>query len=435
MMRRHVLHFFLLVAGLLPAFDARAQYSWQPLNIIPAQSRYDDMYWRSPQLGWTIDFSGFVRRTTDGGQTWQTLLGPPGRDYRSIGFLTDSIGFIGKLVPARMGADTAVLYRTTDAGLTWAPVQLPGRVTNKGFCGMSAVNDSVLMACGRYSGNATFYRTTDAGLTWQVRDMRGLAGGLVDCHFWSPDSGIVVGTNGAHRTANGLVLFTADGGQTWSVKHTTANVGDLCWKITFPSKRVGYVSIEDFNGGNLYCLKTTDQGQTWREVRYGSALSFNAEGIGFINDSVGWIGGDYVGPTVYRTVDGGQTWTATQLAPNLNRFRFFGDTLGYASGTLIYRITPQAVGLPEKAGEDGIGECWPNPAADRFALPLTLRRAGLVRLALTDVLGREVLSRQARYPAGAHELEVSLTGLPPGLYSCHVQSPAGRRVRTLVVQR
>jgi photosystem II stability/assembly factor-like uncharacterized protein len=433
------LRFLLVVACFFAATSGvLAQYSWQPLAIPRAQARYDDMYWHSPQLGWAIDFAGSMQKTVDGGQSWQTLPGPGGSGYRSIGFMTDQIGFMGKLGRNTTTADTFALYKTTDGGQAWTGVQLPGSGSRRGFCGMSVVNDSVMVACGRYLGPAFVYRTTDAGQTWQTIDLTAYAGGLVDCYFWSVDSGMVVGCTGGYNNSYGLVLGTSDGGATWTERYRTTQVADLCWKITFPTPRTGYISIEDFNGGALRCLKTTDHGQTWREVLIASNTVFNSEGIGFINDSVGWVGGNYLSPEVYSTTDGGRSWILNSLYANLNRFRFFGDTLGYASGDFVYRITPQAVGLPGllPAASGVVGECYPNPVVNgRASLPITLRARGTVTLRLTDVLGREIVRRTTTVAAGAQAVPLPVEGLCTGLYFCRVQTPSGEQVRRVMVQR
>lgn len=421
-----------LSAVLLLSLGARAQFGWQQLTLPSALSRYDDMYWRSPQLGWTIDYGGRLHKTSNGGQTWQALNGPSGQDYRSVAFLTDQLGFLGKLTAAAAPPDTFALYRTADGGQSWAGVALPGPVSARGFCGMSVVNDSVMMACGRFEGPPAFYRTTTAGQTWQTVDMSAYAGGLVDCYFWSADSGIVVGCTGGPVNSYGIVLGTTDGGATWAVRHQTANLADLCWKISFPSRRVGYVSIEDFNGGDQFCLKTTDQGLTWTELKYANNIRYNAEGIGFINDSVGWIGGDFFS-AMYSTVDGGQIWTRSNIAPSINRFRFFGDTLGYASGKHVYRITPQSVGLPGDVANDALGTAYPNPATRWAQIPVTLRLAGPVTVRVADALGREVARRTATYAAGPQQVELPVAGLPGGLYFCRISTPEGEQVRRLVV--
>src|SRR5207302_9432404 len=85
-------------------------------------------------------------------------------------------------------------------------------------------------------------------------------------------------------------------------------------------------------------VKTAESGTTLTEmpvVPGGSA----GLGVGFINENIGWIGGEASSKPAYRTSDGGATWTAdTSLGPYINRIRFVGPRTGYAIGSTIYKL-------------------------------------------------------------------------------------------------
>jgi photosystem II stability/assembly factor-like uncharacterized protein len=162
--------------------------------------------------------------------------------------------------------------------------------------------------------------------------------GLVDCFFWSPDSGLVVG-----RASDALVeriLFTGDGGATWSIRYTGVRPDSWCWKISFPSRRVGYVSVETA-GEDTHCLKTTDRGETWFEVPAPGA--YNMQGIGFATESLGWIAHS----RLLRTTDGGATWSPETIGTRINRIRFLRPELGYAAGATIYKYSTMTPVRPQ----------------------------------------------------------------------------------------
>src|SRR5204863_1560904 len=79
--------------------------------------------------------------------------------------------------------------------------------------------------------------------------------------------------------------------------------------IYFPSPNVGYAC-----GGTAFgmhpCMlaKTTDGGQTW-DSPLSNGGSYNFSKIFFVNDSVGYISGDYF----VKTTDGGQTFTTISI--------------------------------------------------------------------------------------------------------------------------
>ena len=109
---------------------------------------------------------------------------------------------------------------------------------------------------------------------------------------------------------------------------------------------LGYVSLENFT--RALVLKTTDGGETWRKIDV--AGNANLEGIGFLDETNGWVGGwgdeNFTTGTSSFTGDGGQSWTnANEIGRFINRFRFFGTParFGYASGRSVYRFSSQPV--------------------------------------------------------------------------------------------
>ncbi len=54
--------------------------------------------------------------------------------------------------------------------------------------------ENIAYACGRYFGTGRIIKTTDKGVSWElVFNDSSLAKTLIDCYFWTADSGIAVG--------------------------------------------------------------------------------------------------------------------------------------------------------------------------------------------------------------------------------------------------
>jgi hypothetical protein len=67
----------------------------------------------------------------------------------------------------------------------------------------------------------------------------------------------------------------------------------------------------------------------------------------------------------------------------------------------------------QSSGTEAKAVVWPNPARDHAALGFSLKEAAEVRLALYDVLGRQVAAVDARrLGAGPHRLALDLSALP-----------------------
>ena len=355
---------YLLLAILLAvSLSSSAQGTWSPTTAPYVTDRYDDIYFINADTGWaaclddgTYNQQGKILKTTDGGLIWDSTNAPNTSEYRDISFLDSRTGFTGTLQTSFYDSfDTTIMYTSTDGGLDWQPVtNLPGP-RPAGVCGMRMINDSTLYACGRYFGPPGFYKTINKGASWSYVNLDSVGGGLVDAFFFGPDTGFIVGTTDTNfnidfgASSSGIILYTTDAGDHWQRVCTTGRMSEMCWKLSFPSRLIGYASIESFRStvDSQFCMKTTDGGLTWQEVYFctnsGYSQSglggFDAQAIGFINDTVGWIGGRDTTPTgtEYKTTDGGNTWTAEHWGKNLNRFRFLNDGSAYVSGLTVYK--------------------------------------------------------------------------------------------------
>ncbi|MEM1041269.1 MAG: T9SS type A sorting domain-containing protein [Bacteroidota bacterium] len=74
-----------------------------------------------------------------------------------------------------------------------------------------------------------------------------------------------------------------------------------------------------------------------------------------------------------------------------------------------------------------LGAAYPNPFTRTAILPVELTEAAEVRLAVFDVLGREVaVLAEGRFEAGLHRLVFDATDLPSGAYVARLTTEAGR---------
>ncbi|MBX7043384.1 MAG: metallophosphoesterase [Ignavibacteria bacterium] len=323
---------------LLPGKIISQQLEWQLLPNSPfpdsSSQRFEDVHFPNINTGYIAQYSGKIYKTTNGGNNWtlnNTSVDFPHANYRCLGFFDAFNGLLGTL------RFNSPLYRTSNGGANWIQVGLP-EPRPYGICGVSIVDGSTAYAVGRYSAPANVIKTTNLGLNWTSIPMdTSLVRTLVDCYFWSPDSGIVVGgyNINSYQNGNAVILITSDGGASWQRVYRSGRSGEWCWKISFISKDTGFVSIERHSGMSYY-LKTTDRGFTWQENPF---LVYDQEGIGFINSSTGWIGG-WTGPT-YKTTDGGANWSQLPWSYFVNRFRFMNNfSSGYAVGDRVYKLLP-----------------------------------------------------------------------------------------------
>jgi photosystem II stability/assembly factor-like uncharacterized protein len=386
---------------------------WVATNAPVASSRTDDIWFVNPEVGWLVNSSGQVCKTTDGGNTWtQQLFVPPNSPFRpylrTIQFATPEVGWFGALLTNvsgdPQGYRQALLHHTVDGGNTWHAVENLPAGSPEGICGLAVVNENVMYGSGTNDPNnphVGIIKTVDGGQHWSLIDMRHLATNLIDIHFFDEQRGFVVGgLNHAscpsfrpgyqgdpqYSQLKPVVLYTDDGGASWDNKVADLTEEFECggwgWKLFWLNEQIGFVSIENFTVGAI--LKTVNGGQTWqqhpindRRLLSGSLVSnANLEGIGFIDEQTGWVGGwgnaNFIGTYNSFTQDGGAHWTAQDHRPddpnsdvrvNINRYRFFrvdDQLIGYCSGKTVYKFvlrvsTPTDMALVASEARDTNG--------------------------------------------------------------------------------
>lgn len=392
---RTVILLLLLLSATAVAQQPR---SWKKTNYdyTAYASRINDNFFLDANRGWAVNGIGQIHRTTDGGVTWTKQFDKTSyTHFRSVGFFDSLNGFAGALgwgdVNNTAAKDSVILYRTTNGGVSWAPEhQLSSNSIKRGFCGMHVFDDSTIYVVGRVRGPAWFYKTTDRGKTWKAKDMNGYTAGLIDVRFFTRDSGICVGlTNTTHEQSRAIILGTTDAGETWDTIYTTNRNNEWAWKITFPSRRAGYVSLQRNNNvAPVYILKTTDGGATWSEKLF-SSTGYFVQGLGFLNDTLGWGGGTTLAPK--QTTDGGNTWTTLTIGNSLNRFRKVNDSLMYVSGAGVWKYSPgTALGVRNGMAvpaEALLSQNYPNPFNPNTQINFTIPEDGYATISIYDIAG------------------------------------------------
>jgi len=268
----------------------------------------DDLSFINVSTGWIVQNSnwiggvGSIYKTIDGGNNWTLQYSLSNVFVRCIGFTSASNGFVGTLGDADNHNRTPIMLKTTNGGATWDSVTFADN-RPYGLCGMSVLNDNYIFACGRILGPAYFTKTTNGGLNWISQDMSAYASELVDCKFFSQDSGFVVGGVGTPTYSNGraVILFTSNGGNTW-IERYRGDRRDECWKINFPSRNTGYASTNTVSD-TLFITRTTNGGINWQRISFNTGnVPLETQGIGFLTENRGWVGGDSI---MFKTINGG----------------------------------------------------------------------------------------------------------------------------------
>ena len=164
--------------------------------------------------------------------------------------------------------------------------------------------------------------------------------------FFNENLGYVLGYGGVYRTENG--------GQDWVNNWLPVVPYRGAWDMSFADDRTGYLLGSRYTDPDPSILyRTTDGGATWTGVA-GSKASIlrTVLAISFVDGMTGWAGGG----VIMKTTDGGESWTTQVPIATVREFLSFEAAHGFAVGGKTILRT-----------KDG-GDTWENvtPKDDRI---------------------------------------------------------------------
>jgi len=329
-----------------PLANAVKANDWVKLTAGPSVSagKQDDIFFTDAKTGFVASGPNTaIFGTVDGGATWSNLFTHTGTFFRSVLFVDSKHGFAGNIGAGLSPSisDATLIYETKDGGASWAPSTNITGAMAKGLCNFTEVDATHIVGVGRANGPADLLVSNDSGATWTATDLATWLGMAIDAHFTSPTEGIVAGMDPTFSHCS--IIQTTDGGATFKEVFKSKTSGSLCWKFDFPSAKVGYATVQDSANGPPTFAKTLDGGTTWMELPLPlltpATKGYNAIGVGFISENIGWMSAESPTLPTYRTFDGGMTWEVDPaLKSPINRFRFVDAHTAYAVGGSVWKL-------------------------------------------------------------------------------------------------
>jgi photosystem II stability/assembly factor-like uncharacterized protein len=330
------------------------QPQWSVLKTVPFPGKQDDIFFINRNSGWYVNGKGFIYNTNDGGNTWSELIHKPGTFFRAIGFVDSNIGFAGNIGPDYFPnvTDPQPLYQTQDGGKTWSAIEdlLPADI--KGICAIDVLKSSfidsgilkertTIYAAGRVGGPAKLVISQDNGLTWKKHDLSSQAAMIQDVKFINESTGFIcAGSDPDVEQSHARILKTIDGGTSWKIVYESKRPFELIWKCTFPTDDIGYATVLNYDkdSAQKVVLKTTDRGDSWQELPLTNDATVKEFGIGFVDENTGWVG---AAEGVWKTTNGGSSWTHEKVGHAINKIRVIKDE----QGTVVYGIGSEVIKL------------------------------------------------------------------------------------------
>ena len=198
-------------------------------------------FFLNSSTGWLLR-SNYILRTTNGGSSFDST-------YSIYTYLWDV--HFKDLNTGVLCGDGALTMRSTDGGLTWAPIPLPlfqGGMPNLYRLGLAGNSVWVIGEGGPFNGGRLVWRSTNFGVTWDSISRVPYPSNELNysVFFANQNTGYCGGTTG-------YIFKSTNGGVNWYQQNVPINGyrGDL-W---FQNDSLGWAV-----GGGGYILKTTNGG-------------------------------------------------------------------------------------------------------------------------------------------------------------------------------
>ena len=262
--------------------------------------------------------NGLLYHTADGGLTW-TISSTPfsGGD---LSFLDANNGWMLADLGVGAGSNAVSIFQTRDGGATWTQSYTndPNQPDAGDSLPLGGLKSDLLPrdmqtawvgGVTYASGTLYLYRTDDAGHTWAPVTLE-LPAGVENfelgidkdqMQFVSAQDGFLVIRVSGDSTQT-AVYVTNDGGETWTL---TPTLIPQAGEADFLSAGEAII----FNGEQFYV--TRDAARTWTTVQPDIVFGDSFDAMDFVNLDTGWV--ITLDPnnhrSLYHTTDGGATWS------------------------------------------------------------------------------------------------------------------------------
>ena len=261
------------------------------------------------------------------------------------------VALIGASVVAIAVAGVAYLHPAFGAPSKAAPVSLPAAVSTYQLSGLDFVTPTTGWIVATFDdGDFLVMRTTNGGTSWG-QELSGPTGGHgTYIKFFDRLKGVF-----ALVGARPLLYRTLDGGATWSQEVAlTARAAVLSWSFADPEHGWMLVRI-DPQAAETDLYRTGDGGQSWTDLGPPVQQPDQAYAVDFAGSTTGWLVAASSGPYAYRSNDLGATWSRVPLPAPAGGWPRGGGFLVSAQPTHSRGVIATVVNFAALAGRSGIG--------------------------------------------------------------------------------
>lgn len=369
-----------------------------------------------------------VLYSNDGGKCWVRMnRGLENLWVFAIARRSDGTLFIGIWADSKGG-----IWRSNDDGRNWEFVAFPDRQIIS--LAIDPTDEDVMYAGVNLSGTGSIYKTTDGGHTWTVLDS-----------FTQPVWSITISPFNTNRILVGTlgdgVWQSLDGGTSFEQIGSPSNGldNDAVFELVFAPPGSPYAG-EPFAGTGAGVYQYDSLADSWSLVGTGSE-QHEVRVLEFLGPHIfagTWSAGvikynpatdiweDFALPYIPVIAFAAHPETETLVIGTSGQGIFLSPNMAFATGVQDgpgYSDVPSLFHLEQN---------YPNPFNPQTTIPFRVQASGRVRIAVYDILGREldVLVDRLVSP-GRYEVSWQAFQRPSGTYIVRMESAGSVNARTI----
>ncbi|HVU52375.1 MAG TPA: hypothetical protein VHL80_16890 [Polyangia bacterium] len=303
-----------------------------------------------------------MKMSTDGGVSWSDVTLPGGlipRGQVIVNFANETNTGTAVYAAWSFGNNQLSLAKSTNGGLTWSAIPAPTQ-GSFGPCplktpialGASPNGQTVIVGCD------SLYRSTTGGGSWSEIDTWDNPGRFHVVRFQDASTVLLGSDSGYHYSLNGGVSFFAD-----SNTMPVADLVDFDVRLGSPTVYYGATAGLNFGDQGPGPFASSDGGSTWHagspvtrfigsmiaDPMTGSMTAWSGDGAGFY----------------YRTTDGGATWARISSGLNLGVSVFPQIHHDQVPGVYLYAVAGRSdgrVGIFQSTDSGSSWNLYPGPS-------------------------------------------------------------------------
>jgi photosystem II stability/assembly factor-like uncharacterized protein len=328
-----------------------------------AQYPGEALYFITADTGWAL--AAKIQVTTDGGKTWKAISDVTWT--AQFDFISEQLGWAIATTDHEMalvktdsgGAHWSILTPTVEASSSSMSIPIAHLPSGQEFTVtqlhmVDATNGWAIGGLQEKMGDHVLF-TTDGGKTWkdvtppepqpapnQQADTIGYFQGNQDAWVTFFNDG------GIPMPSQPVVWHTTDGGASWTASQpldvSGLNEFFIPSNLQFYGQQAGWLLVHVGVGMShdyVALYRTNDGGTTWTRIidpyNDGGIQSCSKNGMIFTSATVGWLTGDCngvkAGVLLFKTIDAGSTWQEVSLPEPANAPGIYANESSYACGS------------------------------------------------------------------------------------------------------